>query len=137
MTRYNRKSIVYASFGLIALGFVTILARAGMVLIPSVRDTVPRSGIPFGTLSTVLAIVSGLSILGSMCLFAYIVIKSLSRIESKGYWLEAEMKKFEYDVGEVKGNVSLIQREIAMILEREREQDAGAPTIPPRLETPS
>lgn len=107
MMRYNKRSTIYSSFGLIVMGMVLVVLNSVAGLVPESSRVYP-SWLPKGLVRSILGLSIGLDIFGIMLVGFYTLLQALARMETENLDLKLKLATIERDVqrlGVVVGNI--------------------------------
>lgn len=121
MMRYNKKSTIYASFGLIVMGMVLVVLNSVSGLVPASSHLYP-AWLPRTVARGLLGLAIGLDIFGIMLVGFYTVLQALARMETENRQLQKDQEVMKQDI-------HYLAITVRRILDREHDRHGPVPPV--------
>lgn len=119
MMRYNKRSTIYASFGLVVMGMALVLLNGVVNLVPEDVHLLP-DWLPRRVFRGVVTLIIALDIFGIMLAWAYVFLQALARMEAENLQIQAESAA-------MKSDIRALAVTVRSILDRESDRHGPAP----------
>lgn len=119
MMRYNKKSTIYASFGLILGGMALVILNSVSGLVPASSHLYP-AWLPRNVVRGILGLAIGLDLFGIMLFGFYVILQALAR-------MEAENRQIQHDYEVMKQDIHYLAVTVRRILDREHDRHGPPP----------